>query len=308
MFVKVLGALLCTLSLSMSPGLAGGVQVIATTSFVFDVVQRIGGDHVDLKLLIPIGTDPHAFEPSVAEAVLISRAQVVFAVGVHLEEGLDHVLDAVGANVVQLAEFVPLLRLEDPHHHHDHGEATHGHSHHHGEYDPHVWLDPTRVSLWTHVIEQTLSEIDPAHAEAYAQNAAAYREELAQLDAWIVEQVRGVPHEHRRLVADHHVLGYFADRYGFEVVDAVVPGLSTLAEPSARELAQLVDTVRAVRVRAVFVSTTVNPQLAEQIARDTDTELVRLFTASLSEPEGPAPSYVDMMRYNVTAIVSVLGG
>jgi len=305
--LRVLGALLCTLPLSMSPGLAGGVQVVATTSFVFDVAQRIGGEHVDLKLLIPIGTDPHAFEPSAADAVRISRAQVVFAVGVHLEEGLDHVLDSVGACVVRLAEFVPLLRLEDPHHHHDHGGA-HEHGHHHGEYDPHVWLDPTRVSLWTHVIEQILSEIDPAHADHYAQNAAAYREELARLDAWIVEQVSSVAYEHRRLVADHHVLGYFAHRYGFEVVDTVAPGLSTLAEPSAREIARLMETIRELRIRAVFVSTTVNPQLAEQIVRDTDTELVRLFTASLSEPEGPAPSYVDMMRYNVTAIVSVLGG
>ncbi len=320
MYMKLLGALLCALSLSMSPVLAEGVRVVATTSFVFDVVRSIGGEHVELQLLIPIGTDPHAFEPSAADAARISRAQVVFAVGAHLEEGLDQVLDAVGAHVVWLAEFVPLLRFEQGHHHHDddhdhdhhhdHNGDTHGHGHdhhHHGEYDPHVWLDPTRVSLWTHVIERTLSEIDPAHAEAYAQNAAAYREELAQLDAWIADQLRSVPQEHRRLVSDHHVLGYFAHRYGFEVEGAVMPGLSTLAEPSARELAELMETVRELDIRAVFVSTTVNPQLAEQVGRDTGTQIVRLFTESLSEPGGPAPSYIELMRYNVIAIVAALG-
>jgi ABC-type Zn uptake system ZnuABC Zn-binding protein ZnuA len=306
MISKLLGAVLCTLLLATAAVFAEGPQVVATTSFVFDVVQRIGGERLDLKLLIPIGSDPHAFEPSAADAALISQAQVVFAVGAHLEEALDPVLDSAGAHVVRLAEFVPLLRFEDDDAHHKDSEDDHEHDHHHGEYDPHIWLDPTRVSLWTHAIERTLSEIDPTHAGLYAQNAAAYREELARLDAWIVDQVQLVSPDDRRLVSDHRVLGYFARRYGFEVEGAVVPGLSTLAEPSARELAELIQTISVLGIRAVFVSTTVNPQLAEQIARDTGTKVVRLFTGSLSEADGSAASYLTMMRHNVASIVAAL--
>ncbi len=306
MISKLVGTILCSLLMAITAVSSEGPQVIATTSFLFDVVQRIGGEPVDLKMLVPIGSDPHAFEPSAADAVLISRAQVVFAVGAHLEEGLDPVLESVGAHVVRLAEFVPLLRFEDDDHHHEYGEDDHEDEQHHGEYDPHIWLDPTRVSLWTHAIERTLSEIDPTHAGLYAQNAAAYREELARLDAWIVDQVQSVPIDRRRLVSDHQVLGYFAHRYGFEVEGAIVSGLSTLAEPSARELAQLMQTISAFGLHAVFVSTTVNPQLAEQIARDTGTQVIRLFTGSLSEADGPAASYVEMMRYNVTALVTAL--
>lgn len=285
-------------------------SVVATTSFVGDVVAQIGGDEIRLTVLFPLGADPHSFEATPADAVLLARAAVVFAVGAGLEEALEPLLSTAGVRVVELAEFVPLLSW----HGHDHDEDHHygddhhdDEDHHHGEHDPHVWTDPTLVALWTHVIQDILTELAPEHADVFSARAAAYREQLAQLDLWIVQQVSRVPREHRVLVSDHHVLGYFAHRYGFRVAGSVVPGLSTLAEPSARELAELVSTIRALGVRAVFVSTTVNPQLAEQVTRDTGTQLVRLYTASLSDRSGPASTYLDMMRYNVTAIVDALG-
>ncbi len=273
-------------------------MVVATASFVGDIVAQIGGDEIQLSVLFPLGADPHSFEATPADAVLLARAAVVFAVGAGLEEALKPLLSTTGVRVVELAEFVPLLSWAG----HDHDE-----DHHHGEHDPHVWTDPTRVSLWTHVIQDVLTELAPEHADVFSARAAAYREELTQLDLWIVQQVGRVSRENRLLVSDHHVLGYFAHRYGFRVAGSVVPGLSTLAEPSARELAELVFTIRAMGVRAVFVSTTVNPQLAEQVARDTGARVVRLYAASLSDPAGPASTYLDMMRYNVTAIVEALG-
>lgn len=280
-------------------------SVVATTSFVGDIVRQIGGDEIQLTVLFPLGADPHAFEPTPADAVLLARAAVVFAVGAGLEEALEPLLSTAGVRVVELAEFVPLLSWRG--HDHDEDPEHDDEDHHHGEHDPHVWTDPTLVALWTHVIQDMLAELAPEHADVFAARAAAYRERLAQLDLWIAQQVIRVPHENRLLVSDHRVLGYFAHRYGFRVAGAVVPGLSTLAEPSAREMAELVATIRDLGIRAVFVSTTVNPQLAEQVTRDTGAQLVRLYTASLSGPTGPASTYLDMMRYNVTAIVEALG-
>lgn len=283
----------------------GAPSVVATTSFVGDIVAQIGGDEIQLSVLFPLGADPHSFEATPADAVLLARAAVVFAVGAGLEEALEPLLSTTGVRVVELAEFVPLLSWTG--HDHDEDPEYDDKDHHHGEHDPHVWTDPTLVALWTHVIQDVLTELAPEHADVFAARAVAYREELAQLDLWIVQQVGRVSRENRLLVSDHHVLGYFAHRYGFRVAGSVVPGLSTLAEPSARELAELVSTIRALGVRAVFVSTTVNPQLAEQVTRDTGTQLVRLYTASLSDRAGPASTYLGMMRYNVTAIVVALG-
>ena len=134
----------------------------------------------------------------------------------------------------------------------------------------------------------------------------AYRQELIDLDQWILEQVAQIPEANRELVTDHQLFIYFANRYGFEQIGAIVPGYSTLSEPSAQELAQLEDAIRELGVRAIFVGNTVNPALAQRVANDTGTKLVFLYTGSLTEATGPAPTYLDYMRFNVQAIVEAL--
>jgi len=162
------------------------------------------------------------------------------------------------------------------------------------------------VEGWVGTIEQTLRQADPANADTYTANASAYREELHELDAWIMEQVAQVPEAQRNLVTDHTAFGYFAHRYGFEQVGAVVPGYSTMAEPSAQELANLEDAINEYQVPAIFVGTTVNPALSERVAEDTGTQLVPLYTGSLSEAGGEADTYLKLMRYNTQAIVAAL--
>jgi len=142
--------------------------------------------------------------------------------------------------------------------------------------------------------------------QPFLERAAGYRAELEELDSWIVEQVEKIPEEKRRLVTDHAAFGYFAERYGFEQVGTVFPGFSTLSDPSAREIAELEDKIRSLSVPAIFVGTTVNPSLTERIASDTGTKVVSLYTGSLSGPDGPAKSYIEMMRYDVTKIVEAL--
>ncbi len=280
-------------------------RVVATTTIVADVVQQVAGDRVQLDILLPVGADPHSFEPNPADAVLLARADVVVAVGAGLEESLQSLLRATGARVLELARAVPLLAWRGDEDHH-HGEHPHDDDHQHGAYDPHVWMDPGNVGLWTHALEEILTELDPAGAEGYAARAAAYREQLRELDRWIEEQVERIPHNRRLLVADHRVLGYFAHRYGFREIGTVIPAASTLAEPSPRDLEALVRIVRELEVPAVFVGTTVSPALAETVARDGGAKVVRLYTESLSSPSGPASTYVELMRYNVGAIVDAL--
>jgi ABC-type Zn uptake system ZnuABC Zn-binding protein ZnuA len=162
------------------------------------------------------------------------------------------------------------------------------------------------VIHWVKTIEQSLSTLDPANATAYQAAATAYTNELAALDAEIQTAVSAIPIENRKLVTDHESFGYFAAHYGFEVVGSVIPSFSTLAAPSAQQLAALQDQVAAEGVKAIFVGSTVNGDLAEQIAADLGVQVVPLYADSLSAPDGPAATYLDLMRYNMNAIVEVL--
>ena len=198
---------------------------------------------------------------------------------------------------------------EDEHHEDEHHEDEHdGHAHHdHGEFDPHVWMDPTLVARWADEIAEVLAEIDPAHEAEYAARAAELAAEMDKLDEWIMDQVEVVPRHRRVIVTDHDVLGYFAQRYGFELLDSVVPGFSTVAEPSARHLAELRELLAEHAVPAIFVGTTVNPQVAESIADDLGIVVVPIYTGSLSEVGGAADTYDRFMRTNVERIVAALG-
>jgi ABC-type Zn uptake system ZnuABC Zn-binding protein ZnuA len=178
--------------------------------------------------------------------------------------------------------------------------------HDHEGFDPHTWLDPNNVMVWVHNIEHELSEADPENTQAYAANAEAYEAELETLDAWIREQVAQIPEENRKLVTDHTLFTYFADEYGFEQVGTLIPGYNTLAEPTAQELAAIEDAIKDLNVKAVFVGNTVNPALGERVTADTGTQLVFVYTGSLSETDGEIPTYLDYMRYNTTAFVDAL--
>jgi ABC-type Zn uptake system ZnuABC Zn-binding protein ZnuA len=180
-----------------------------------------------------------------------------------------------------------------------------GHHHHQG--DPHFWLDPNNVIKYVENIRDGLIAADPQGKEIYTQNAAAYIAKLSELDAWIKTQVEQIPPERRLIVTNHESFGYFADRYGFKIIGTIVPSVSTNASPSAQQLARLVDHIKETGAIAIFLETGSSPQLAEQIAAETGVKVVsELYTHSITEPGGKAPSYIDMMKYNVTAIVDAL--
>lgn len=292
---------------SLSPVALGAgekLRVVATTSIVADVVANVGGDRIALTVLMPLGADPHSFQPTPQDMTALEKAHVVYASGAGLETFLEPLMAnaQVGNRLVAVSTGVALLEAAEAHE----DEWAEEETHHHEGGDPHTWLDPNNVIVWVDNIRDTLSALDPSGAATYRANAQAYTAQLRELDAWIRQQVAQIPAANRKLVTDHTAFTYFAARYGFEQVGAVIPGYSTLASPSARDLAALEDAIRAQGVRAVFTGKTVNPALAERVAQDTGVRLVFLYTGSLGEAGSPASTYLGMMRYNVSAIVEAL--
>ena len=294
LFLGVLLILSGCSRLANAPAASGRLKVVATTSIIGDVVANIGDDLIDLTVLMPAGADPHSFEPSPQQIAALSDADIIFVNGFDLEESLKPVLDSAASpdKIVAVSDGVdPILFAGKD------AEAGEGGQ----RYDPHVWMDPNNVIIWTQNIEDALSKADPDHADAYHRNAEAYREQLQELDDWI--QTKIAPLLPLKVVTDHKVFGYFARRYGIEQAGAIIPSYSAMAQPSAQELAQLEDAIKQLGVQAILVGNTVNPSLAKRVAEDTGVQLIPIYTGSLSGPDGPASTYLDFMRYNVNAIV-----
>ncbi len=277
------------------------LNVVATTSIVADVVNLVGGDHIVLKTLIPLGSDPHAFEPTPQDIAAVADAHVIFSNGLGLEAFLDALITNAGKQTPLIPVSYGILTLGSSEYEEE-AENTHDHE----DVDPHSWFDPNNVFVWTQNIKSTLQALDPDNASQYEQRAGAYQSELEDLDVWITQQVAQLPEVNRKLVTDHKVFSYFAVRYGFEQIGTVVPGYNASAQPSAQELAELERRIEAHAVKAIFVGKTVNPDMAQQIAEDMGIQLVFLYTGSLTELDGDAGSYVDFMRYNTYAIVESL--
>lgn len=309
------------------------LQVMATTSLLADVVARVAGDHAHVEALVPADTDAHAYEPTADDALRLSRADLLFTVGAGYEGFIQRLLDNAGAGVPVAAvnDGVAILALAggetpegtaDPigilgstvecdEHSHDDEAATEDHAGdepRRTDCDPHTWMSPLNVIVWALNIADTLAAADPANADAYQENAWMVADELQALDAEIGALVGTLPAEKRRLLTNHENLQYFAARYGFEVT-ALLPGSSGEAEIDPQSLAGVLAQVDAEGIPVIFVEVTANTALAETLARDAGIQLVNdLYIEALSGPEGPAPNYFDLMRYNAGRIVGALAG
>ncbi len=286
--------------------LAGGekLQVVVTTNLIGDVLRRVGGDAIELTQLLPTGADPHSYQARPDDLRKLDDAHVVLVNGLHLEEAMQAVFDSLGGDiaVVSINTGVPTIAFAGGHGAEEEGAADHAHA----DADPHTWMDVRNVQIWTDNAVTVLSALDPANAETYAANGAAYRAELAGLHDELVAAFAAIPADRRKLVTDHDNLGYLAAAYDLTVVGSVIPSLSTLASPSAQELAALQTQISDEGVKAIFVGTTVNPDVAAQIAADTGATVVPIYTGSLSDANGPAATYIDMMRYDAAQIVAAL--
>jgi len=271
-----------------------GPRIVATTTILGDLARNVVGEAGTVEVLLPIGADPHDYQASSRQVALIQEADLVLANGLGLEEGLEDVLEgavADGAEVLFLAEYLSPLPFEgdDPEH----------------DQDPHVWLDPKRMADGVELLGTTLADIATGDWEARAES---YRNQVLAADGEVSAILAAIPQESRKLVTNHRSLGYFAARYGFTVVGTVVPGGSTLADPSSAELAALVDEIRAQEVPAVFAETTEAAALAAAVAAEAgeDIAVVDLYTGSLGEEGSGAETLIDLWLTNARLIAEAL--
>lgn len=299
------------------------LKALATFSIIADFVQNVAGDKVALITLVGPETDSHDYEPTPSDAAKLADAQLIFENGLMFESWLDRLYEASGSRArrIVLSEGIdprPFGHTHDEHDHEHGAESKEGHSHdeekagehahEHGEFDPHVWQDVRNAIQMVRNIAQALSEADPANADFYAANAEAYIAQLEALDEEIVGLVERIPQERRKLVTSHEALGYFADRYGFEMVGAVLGTMAAEArEPSAQDFAKLAEAVKAEGVNVVFLENVTNPQAVERLAKEAGIAIgPSLYTDALGAPGSPGATYIDMMRFNARAIVEAL--
>jgi zinc/manganese transport system substrate-binding protein len=270
-----------------------GVLVMATTSILADIVSNVVGEDGIAESLIPVGGDSHDFAPSSQQLARLGQADLVVANGLNLEESMVDVLHSLRADGVEVIELAPLV---DPIPWGDEGNG-----------DPHFWNDPIRVGDAALALAASLEESDPGGG--WLARAEAYADEMTAVDTAIRSLVENVPEKSRRLVTNHEAFGYFADRYGFELIGVVIPGGSTLAEPSSAELAALVEVMESESVRVIFAETSQPTTLADAVAAElgADVEVVELFTESLGPAGSDAETLSGMLLSNAEKIASALG-
>ncbi|KQR02938.1 ABC transporter substrate-binding protein [Arthrobacter sp. Leaf141] len=292
-----LAALLVALSLAgCSPAAAAKPTVVVTTNILGDITRNVLGDQAEVLVLMEANADPHSFGISAQQAARIEAADLIIHNGGGLEEGvLNHVEAAAAAGVPTLAAMDAVEPL--------------AFSHGSGAQDPHFWTDPARVSQAVAAIADSVEgHVDGVDAGVIQAQADGYTAELTELEAAMEAGFAGIPAAHRKLITNHHVFGYLAQRFGFDVIGAVIPSGTTLASPSSADLNGLTGAIRDAGVVAIFADSSQPERLAQVLAAEAgmDIAVVPLFTESLGADGSGAQTYLDMMRSNTQRITDAL--
>lgn len=291
-------------------------QVVVTTSVLGDVVSDLVGDQADVEVIVPPGATPHEFQASARDAAAMRDADALITNGAGFEVGLHDAIEAAeqdGVPTFAAIDAVGTLQLDESVE--EAARASEGEGDEHagegeggGGTDPHFFTDPARVATAAQAIADFLVDEVPAlDTDAFAGRVETTVEGLHRLDSEVEDVLAAVPADRRTLVTNHEALGYFADRYGFEVVGAVIPGGSTQAEPSAAELDELAHTIEERGVPAIFADTSSPTRLADALANEVgDVEVIELFTESLGDEGSGADTYAGMMRTDAERIADAL--
>jgi zinc/manganese transport system substrate-binding protein len=281
--------------LALTPVAARAMQplgAVATISILADMIRQIGGNEVDVVSLVPPDGDVHTYQSRPGDLLAMRRARVLVENGLGLEGWMDRLRSVsgfAGVRVVAAEAVRPRHFVEDG--------AT--------MIDPHAWQDPRNGVRYVRAIAAGLAKADPAHADAWRARADAYVAEIAATDVWITTRLSVVPPQKRQIVTSHDAFGYYGDRYGIRLHS--VEGISTDAEPSARDLARLIDDIRAQGIRAVFIDNMTDPRLVATVAQDAGVTVgPRVYSDTLSPPGGPADTYIKMLRYNTASFADAM--
>jgi len=316
-----------------TPGAGDSSQptVVVTTNILGDVVTNLTGGVVDVVTIMPVGADPHEFQASARQADAIRSADALIVNGAGFEEGLLDVIEGAEADGVAVFEAIRAVRsiefdddhdsatehVDEDHGDHegeDHGDhegedhGDHDDAHGHDGTDPHFFTDPARMAVVVHAIADFLiDEVDGIDTVAVEAAADTYELELEALDAEIAGLLAAIPSLRRVLVTNHEVFGYFAERYGFDVVGAIIPGGSTTDGASAAALAALAETIRDTGVTVIFADVSSSTDLAQTLADEVgDIEIVELYSESLGGAGSDGATYVEMIRANAERIAAAL--
>ena len=287
--------LLAALILSSAPAFAAQpVKVVATFSILGDMVKNVGGDRIALTVIVGPNSDTHVYEPKPADAKALAGADLVFLNGLGFEGWMPRLVRSSGykGTMVVASEGVKPRSMVD-----DGKKIT----------DPHAWQDLSNGKTYVANIAKALSLTDPAGAEAYRANAAAYTKKIEDMDAWVKEEFAKIPREERRMITSHDAFGYFGQTYGLTILAPI--GYSTEAEASAQNVGKLIRQIKKEKIKALFIENMSDPRIIERIAKDAGVQAGgELYSDALSAPGESGATYLDMFKNNITKMVAAMGG
>ena len=303
------------------------ISVVASFSVLADMVETVGGDRVAVTALVGPGGDPHVYRPTPRDAAELTEADLLVVNGLGFEGWLERLIEAAGYDgpiVVAARSLAPMDDGHEAEHHpgevyrghaahhgeedeHEHGAEVEDDAYHHGPTDPHAWHSPVAAKAYVAAIADGLIAADSASATTYATNRDAYLGELDALDTALRETFAALPQDRRTVVTNHDAFGYFGREYGLRFL--APQGFSTEADPSARDVARLIEELKGEGADALFVESGSDERLLRQIAEETGASIGgTLYAGSLSDADGPAATYLQMMRHNAGEIAGALAG
>lgn len=294
-------------ALALSPAIAEEkLKAVASFSVIGDFARAVGGDRVGVTTLVGPNGDAHVYEPSPADARAMAQADVILVNGLHFEGFLDRLIEASGtsASVAVLTDGITPIGMKAEFAEEE-GREKAGHDH--DDIDPHAFQSIANARIYVKNIADAFCGADAEGCAAYEGNAAAYSAKLDALEAEVKAALAAIPEDKRTIITSHDAFGYFEQAYGLTF--RAPKGISTEADPSAADVARLIEEIRAEKASAVFVENITNPRLIEQIAAETGLTVGgELFSDALSDADGPAATYLDMMRHNVATIRGAVMG
>ena len=289
-------AALAVLSVS-APALAQEkLKVLATFSILGDFVKNVGGDRVEVTTLVGPNSDAHVFSPAPADAKRVAAAKVIVTNGLGFEGWMARLMRASGTKAAPVVATKGIKPRK---------QAAHGHSHGHDDTDPHAWQSVANAKVYVANIQAALIAADPGGKAAYEANAKAYLAKLDALDKEVREAVAAIPKDRRRIITSHDAFGYFQAAYGVEFI--APQGVSTESEASARDVGRIITQIKRQKIPAVFLENVTDPRLIQRIAAESGAKVGgQLYSDALTDEKGAAPTYIDMIRYNIKQLVSAL--
>jgi len=294
-WLGALGALICIVTGAGSAEAQDKIRVVTTFSILADFAKNVGGDAVEVASLVGPDSDAHAYSPSPADGKRLADAKLVLVNGLGFEGWMDRLVKASGTKAV----VVTASRGVKPR------QMTEEDEHDHGKTDPHAWQSVANAKIYVANVRDALVQVDPAGKAAYEANAAAYLAKLDQLENDVKATIAAIPTARRKIITTHDAFGYFGAAYRMQFI--APQGVSTETEVSARDVAKIIRQIRTQKIPAVFMENVTDPRLMKRIAEEGGAKIGgKLYSDALSGPDGPAATYLDMMRSNLKEFQSAL--